>query len=371
MFSRLRTFVLFAALAVLATALVACGSEDSGSSNENPQAVVEKATLEGVKSGNLDLSLEVKAEGKNAGDVDVSLSGPFQGGGGEQLPELDLTAKASGSVGDEDIDFDGGLVLLSNKAYVNYEGTEYEVDPTTFSFVKSSIQRQGGGKANEITPCQKAVGNLNFADFVDNISNDGSADVDGTSTTKVSGDLNTSGVLDLLVELGEDPACRSQLKAAGPIPSAAELEEGEEEVESAVKDAHIELYVGDDDIVRRMVAQVTIEPQSSGDDSAEAVELDLDLTLTGVNEDQTISAPSGAKPLSDLFLKLGVNPIELLGLFNGEGGLSATEGGLGGILEGLSGGSLGGGGGGEGQAYLKCLQTVQSAADLQRCAGLK
>ncbi len=368
MFSRLRTFVLFAALAALATAFVACGSEDSGSSNENPQAVVEKATLKGIDSGNLDLSLEVKVEGKNGGDVDVSLSGPFQGEGGEQLPELDITAEASGSVDGEDVDFDGGLVLLSSKAYVNYEGTDYEVDPTTFSFVKSSIQQQGGGNANEVTPCQKAVGKLNFADFIDKASNDGSADVDGTSTTKVSGDLNTSGAVDLLVELGEDPACSSQLKAVGPLPSAQELEEGKDEVKSAVKDAHVELYVGDDDIVRKMVAQFTIEPKGSSTSS----ELDLEMTLTGVNEDQTISAPSEAKPLSDLFLKLGINPIELLGLLNGEGGLGGANGGLGGLLEGLGGSASGGSSSGGGpQAYLKCLQTVQSAADLQRCAGLK
>ncbi len=369
MLTRFRTFVLFAALVALATTFVACGGGDDGggsSSNENPQAVLEEATLKGVESGNLDLSLEVAVEGKNGGDVDISLSGPFQGeGGGEQLPELDMTAEASGSVGEEDVDFEGGLVLLSNKAYVNYEGTEYEVDPTTFSFVKSSIQQQGGG-ANEVTPCQKAVGKINFAEFVENASNEGSADVEGTSTTQISGDFNTSAAIDLLVEMAEDPACKKQLNTAGPLPSTEELEEGKDEVKSAIKDAHIELYVGDDGIVRRTVAELTIEPEESGGES-EAVELDLDMTLSGVNESQTISAPSGAKPLSDLFLKLGVNPIELLGLLNGEGDLSATQGGLGGLLESFSGGS----GSGDRQAYLKCLQTVKSAADLQRCAGLK
>ena len=368
MLTRFRTFVLFAALVALATAFVACGDDGGNSSSgENPQAVLEEATLKGVESGNLDLSLGLVAEGENGGDVDISLSGPFQGEAeGEQLPELDMNIESSGSVNDEDVDFEGGLVLLSNKAYVNYEGTEYEVDPTTFGFVKSAIQQQGGAEANGVTPCQKAVGKINFAEFVDDASNDGSADVDGTSTTKVSGDLDTSAAIDLLVEMAEDPACKKQLNTAGPLPSTAELEEGKDEVKSAVKDAHVELYVGDDGIVRRTVAELTIEPEGSGDDS-EAVELDLDMTLSGVNESQTISAPSGAKPLSDLFLKLDINPIELLGLLSGESGLSATEGGLGGLLEGLSGGS----GGGDRQAYLKCLQSVQSAADLQRCAGLK
>ena len=52
-----------------------------------------------------------------------------------------MTAGAKGSAKGEDIDFEGGLTLLSDRAYVNYEGTEYEVDPTTFGFVKSGFEQ--------------------------------------------------------------------------------------------------------------------------------------------------------------------------------------------------------------------------------------
>ena len=70
-----------------------------------------------------------------------------------------------------------------------------------------------------------------------------------------------------------------------------------------------------------ITAQVTVEPpKGSGSGGAKSVEVDLDLTLTGVNEEQTISAPANSKPLSDLFVKLGVNPIELLGLLGGGSG---------------------------------------------------
>ena len=50
----------------------------------------------------------------------------------------------------EDIDFDGGLTLLTDRAFVEYKGTEYEVDPTTFGFLKSAFeqaQQQGGAEA--------------------------------------------------------------------------------------------------------------------------------------------------------------------------------------------------------------------------------
>jgi hypothetical protein len=375
--SRLRILTIFVALIALATAFAACGS--SGSSS--PQAIVDEATLQGIESGKIDLSVGVDTKGEKNGHIDVSLSGPFQSESEAELPELDLTAKAKGSVGGEKVDFEGGLTLLGgNKAYVGYKGTEYEVDPTTFSYVQSLAKQQGTGgeKSSEVTACQEAAGELKVADFIENMSEGGSADVGGTSTTKVSGDLNAPGALDALSELIEDPACSEQLEAAGAAPSPAELDTAKGTVQDAVKAAHIDLYVGDDHIVRRLTAQATIEPpEGAGGNGVKSVELEIDLTLTGVNEDQTISAPASSKPLSDLFLKLGVNPIELLGAVQG------GAGGIGGLLEGISGAgggsSSGGGGGGSGggsgsggsgqQAYYECLSEAHTPVDIQNCTG--
>lgn len=371
--SRFRIFVLLAALAALATAFAACGGS-SDSSSEDPQQVIDNATLEGVKSGNLDLSLGIESEGKEGGDIDVSLSGPFQSEDTQDLPELALTASAKGSAKGDDVDFEGGLTLLSDRAFVNYEGTEYEVDPTTFGFVKSSFeqaQNQGGSEGNpaDVTACQEAASDLKVADFIEDLTNDGSADVDGTSTTKVSGDLNTSGGIGAIVKLTENSACSAQLEAAGPLP-LDELEEAKGELTSAVKTAHIEVYVGDDDIIRKVAAELTIEPKGSD----EKVEADLELTLSGVNEEQDIAAPSGAKPLEGLFQKLGVNPLELL-----EAGTSGE--GLGGLLEGITGDDSSGGGSSAGgpessgggssqQAYLECLKGAETPTDLQKCASM-
>lgn len=372
--SRFRIFVLFAALTALATAFAACGGS-SDKSGEDPQAVIDDASLEGVTSGNIDLSLGVKSEGDEGGDVAVKLSGPFQSGSKGDLPQLAMTASAKGSAKGEGIDFEGGLTLLSDRAFVNYEGTEYEVDPTTFGFVKSSFeqaQQKGGSETNpaDVTACQEAATGLKIGDFVDNLTNDGSADVGGTSTTKVSGDLNVGGAIDAIIKLTENPSCSSQLEAAGPLP-IGELEEAKGELTSAVKVAHVEVYVGDDNIIRKLEAELTIEPKGSG---GEKVEVEVDLSLSGVNEEQDISAPSGAKPLEGLFQKLGVNPLELLeGASSGEG--------LGSLLEGVTGGSAAGGesssgdsgssgGGASQQAYLECLKGARTPPDLQKCASM-
>jgi hypothetical protein len=315
--------------------LTACGGSGD-KSGESAETVLEEATLQGIESGNLELSVGVNAPGSEGGNLDVSLSGPFQGEGKENLPQLDMTAQAKGRWDGKDVDFEGGVTLLPNSGYVDYEGIEYEIDPTTFSIVESAllrVQREAGSETGSsgAAACQEEAGRLKVADFLENGKNEGSADVGGTSTTKVSGDLDVSGAIDSVLEVVESPACRAQLAAAGPLPSKAEIEKAKGEVGNAVKSSHVDVYVGDDDIVRRISARLELEPKDKGK-GPKSAEVEIDLKLTGVNEEQKISAPENAKPLTRLFLKLGVNPIELLGLLQGEGGGE----GLGELLEGLS-----------------------------------
>jgi hypothetical protein len=334
--SRLRSRHTFLAAALFAAALLlaACGGGSSDKDGESAEAVLDEATLEGVESGKLDLSVGVTAKGDEGGNLDISLSGPFQSEGTGSLPRLDMTAEAKGSINGEKVDFEGGIVLLPNSAYVNYEGTEYEVDPTTFSYVEAALkeaQREAGAETGSAgaAACQEEFGKLKVADFLEGGANEGSTEVGGTATAKISGDLDVSAAIDTVLEAVESPACRAQLAAAGPLPSEAEIEKAKDEVSSSLKSAHVDVYVGDDDIVRQLSAQLTIEPKDAGS-GPKSVTIDLDLKLTGVNEEQRMSAPENAKPLSKLFLKLGVNPIELLGLLEGEGeGLDELLEGLG------------------------------------------
>jgi hypothetical protein len=375
--TRFRFFAVLAACVAMTSVFAACGSSDdsgtSSNSGEDPQTVLEDAGLEGVKSGELDLSLHVTAEGKEGGDVEVSLSGPFEAGAKGELPQLEMSAEASGSAAGEDLDFEGGLTVLTDRAFIDYKGSDYEVDPTTFGFVKSALeqaQQQEGAESGDITACQKAAEGIRFSQFAEQLVNDGSADVDGTETTKVSGDVDVSGGIDALIQLTEDPACSSQLEAAGPLP-LSELEEAKGELSKAVKNAHIDLYVGDDDIVRKMAVELTIQPPEAAD---EKVELELEMTLSGVNEEQSFSPPSDAKPLEALFKETGINPLELA---------KALEGGIGGLLDSVGGADLGGISSGSGQSsaggassaarkeYVECLQEgPNTAAELQKCASL-
>lgn len=369
--SRFRILALFAAFAALAVTLAACGG-GSSSNNEDPQKVVEEASLKGVKSGELEMSLNVNAEGEEGGNVEVELSGPFEAGAKGELPQMALQAKVNGSVQGENINFEGGLTMLTDRAFVEYENTAYEVDPTTFSYLKSAFeqaQQQGGSESTNVTACQKAAEELKFSQFAENLKNEGSADVAGTSTTKVSGDLNVSGAVDAVIKLTEDPACAAQLEAAGPLP-LNELEAAKGELSKAIKQSHVELYVGEDHIVRKFALELTVEPPEA---KGEKVELQMEVSLSGVNEEQSFSTPANAKPLEVLFKKLGINPLELL-----EAGGS---GGLGSLLEGVGGSSAGGGsssGGGselgevtaKQKEYVQCLKGAETPTDLQKCANL-
>lgn len=379
--SRKRTFALLAAFAALAALLSACGGGGGGSS-EDPQKVIEQATFEGVESGTVALTMNIKAEGENGGNMKVDLSGPFQSTGKASLPELAMQVKAKGDAGGENVDFEGGLTVLGDRAYVGFDGKNYEVDPTTFGFIKSGFEEAGqeGEKEStgaERTACQKAATSMNLEEFVDNLENEGGEEVDGVETTKLSGDLDPKGAVDAIIRLAETPACSSQLDAAGPLP-LDELKAMEGEITGALKKAHADIYVGEDDhIVRKVAADLTVEPKGSG----EKAQIEFDFTLGEVNEQQTIKAPANAEPLEKLFGQLGVDPLELLGMMQGGGSDD-----IGGLIEGIT-GDLGGGeeanssgapeaaeieipSVGDSKEFTKCLKEAKSASDVQECASL-
>lgn len=381
--TRRRTFALLAAFAALAAFLSACGGGGGGSS-EDPQKVIENATFEGIESGEVHLSVNIKSAGEKGGEAKIDLSGPFQSTGKKSLPELALAVKASGEADGKNLDFEGGLTVLSDRAYVAYKGKNYEVDPTTFGFIKSGFEEaeQEGSKESkgaEATACQQAATSLDLGEFVDNLENEGSEEVEGVETTKLSGDLNPKSAVEAVVKLIETPACSSELEAAGPLP-LDELKKQEGVLTDAIKKAHVELYVGESDhIVRKVVAELSVEPKES---AGEKTDVSVDFTLGKVNEKQTIKAPAGAESIEKLLNELGINPLELLGMTEGGGA------GLGSLLEGITGelgGSSGEGSSGsieksleeaelpsveDSKEFTECLSEAESAADVQKCATL-
>jgi hypothetical protein len=313
---RFRVIGLLAVLAALALGVVACGGADS------PDEVLSSTNLEAVESGTLQLALSVESGG---GSLDVQLSGPFKRRG-KDLPLADLSVRVHRvAPGGASIDLAGGLTLLSDRGFVDYKGVEYEIDPTNFEAAKSSFLpldpgQPKGGKDSALSVCQEAAASLDLADFVINPVDAGSVDVAGTSTTKISGKLDLPAALDAIDVLAHSPACEAQLGAARR--SAAEVERVENALVGATQTAHAEVYVGDDGIVRKFAGRSTIEPK--GD--RQPIAVNFELTLSDVNEEPAIKAPTGAKPILVWLQGFGVSPFDALFL------VSEPEG-LGRILE--------------------------------------
>ena len=97
--TRLRPVVLLSLLLALAFGAAACGggSDDEASSSTDVNELL-KQTFTGskdVKSGNLDLSLKIEAQGGDSqvqGPVSISLDGPFQSQDEGKLPKFKLEA---------------------------------------------------------------------------------------------------------------------------------------------------------------------------------------------------------------------------------------------------------------------------------------
>ena len=363
---RIRTLFAVCALALAVPALIAgCGGDDDGDSGQDPQAVLDEtfSNDQSISSGNLDLTLAVDASGEQGGSIDASLTGPFQTepDNEQAVPQLDLTATAKGSGDNFDFDFTGGLVVTSDNAYVEYNGKAYEVGADTFAQVKDQIAAQAGNES--VTPgsfpeaCKQALEQAGATDtsgcdidlqtWLTNLTDEGTADVGGTSTVHVHGDLDVAKVLS---DIGNLAAAFPGVSSSGFDPTQLGAFSG------AVTEATMDVYSGEDDhLLRKLDLSLTIDPSAiAGGSTAipiDDVQIDLGLVLTGVNEQQTISAPSDAQPISQLLGDLGVSPSAIPGLDSGSG----------------SGGASGSGA----DDYFQCIQQAGSdPQEINKCASL-
>jgi hypothetical protein len=330
---------------VLALALIAgCGGGDNG---EDPQQVLDDTfnADQQAHSGVLDLTIQVNAEGGTSGNATINLNGPFQGSGDpNQLPQFNLTAKVDATGAGQNFSFDGGLALTTDNAYVTYQGQAYEVGKSTFNQFKQLLQQvnqmqgastSGGTSTTSTTStatsiteqikqgCETAAeqsggdptacDDIDYSGWTTNLSNEGTTDIDGTSTIHISGDLDVAKIIQGFIQISQAAAPSGQTV---PAPSEDQINQ----VTSAITGASFDIYTGESDhIVRGLDFNLTVDPSAIPGASVlgvSSVTVNVTTRLSQVNQPQTIEAPANPKPISDL-----------LGQFGGLGGL----GGLGGI----------------------------------------
>lgn len=336
--SRLRALTLLFCVLAMSVALAACGggggdSTSGGDSSENPQTVLNQTFDNNatIKSADIDLSVDVDSPGDQGGKFTASLSGPVDGSG-EGFPKFDLTGKVSGSGGGQDIDFEGGLTSTGTAAYVSYGGSDYAVDDQTFDYLRQSYEQ---GQTQQTQSSDLSA----FKDVLTNVTNEGTTDVEGTETVEVSGDVDVQKLVAAIRPLAEQAQQLGSV-TGGSVPSPSDLDS----LEQYVKSATFSVYSGTDDhLLRKLEATIDLDDTASD----QTASISFDLTLGSVNEPQEVSAPSGAKPLSDLI--------------GGDLGSMLGGGALGG------GSSTGGTSSGLTPAQAQCLQTATLYEEIQAC----
>ncbi len=354
--TRFRVLVL-AVVAVLAAGLAAgCGGSGG---DEDPQQVLDETFNQdhNVTSGVLDLSLSGSAEGQQSGSVDASLKGPFQQGKSGELPELDLTGSVKVEGDGQSFDFSGGLTLTSDAAFITYKDHSYEVPAelvTAFKQGYDQAQRQAdkGGKKN--------VGGLldqygiEPQNWLTNISNEGDTDVEGTQTIHIHGDADVPKLVQDL---------QSVAQHAGGADAQPLSDKDVQQVEDAVDEASIDVYSGKDDrILRKLDVHLKLTSPDNSNSSVDSVDVTFSVTLSGVNEDQSIQAPSNPGTFQDFESALGLPPGVLEGMLGG-----SSLGGGGALGGGGSSGGVQPGSGSSDQKYLNCISKAKTAEDLQAC----
>jgi hypothetical protein len=214
-------------------------------------------TPDALESASFDGTLSLTSAGeKNT----IKASGAFELGGAKDMPQVDVQA----SVDVPGFDGRGGFVSTGKRAWFMRGDTGYAVPQKAWAKIVAAAAP--GAPQADVAP----------SSWLRNVKSEGTEKMDGVDVTHVSADVNSAkgltGVVKAMDRTGLVPA-----GAAGRL-------------EGAVKDGHLDAWIGDDKIMRR----VSVEMSGKGD-GARAVAMDLDFKLSDVNKPQDIGRPAKVK----------------------------------------------------------------------------
>lgn len=237
---------------------------------------------------------------------------------------------------------------LGDTGYLKFGGKAYAVDKALFDqfkngYEKSQNQSKGSGGASF-----KALG-INPGTWLTDARKVGKADVGGTQTFHISSGVNVQRFLadvnTLLSKAKNLGGSSTQGVPQGLSPAVQST------IERSVKRAQVDVYTGvDDHALRRLALSVSLAVPKDAQKTAGGLksgELRFDLTIADLNKGQSINAPAGARPFSELQSQIAA--------LQGAGTSSTAT---------TPSGSAP-------SAYLDCVQKAGSdLAQVQKCAGL-
>src|SRR4051794_20015878 len=330
--------------------LTGCGGGGGGSS-EDARALLDKAFKTPITSADVTLNIEAKVNGvpQLSQPINLKVAGPYQSNGKGKLPSFNWQVSVSGG-GQA---FSGGIISTGDNAFVNFQGTNYEVGADKVAQVNQS---NGPGRS------LKDYG-IDPQAWVKDPTEEGTENVNGVDTTHVHASVDTARMLSDF---------NKTIQKAGAMSTTAAPQQLSpdtiKKIQDVVKNPKFDIYVGkSDNTIRRLSVSVDFQipaDQRAKLQGAEGGTLNFSIDFAKVGEPQTITPPANARPLSELQQQLG----GLGGSLGGLGGAGSSGGGG-------TGGSSGGSGGGnpsqsQVQKYSQCLQNAKPSdiAAIQKCA---
>src|SRR3954469_14396052 len=235
-------FVLLAAVALVA----GCGGGGSGSSAD-ARALIDKAFKTSIPSADMTLNItaEVRGVPQLQQPVSLKVAGPYQSNGGKKLPDFNWQVSVSGG-GQA---FSGGLISTGDNAFVNFQGTNYEVGADKVAQLNQQLASQtGSGKT------LKDFG-IDPQSWVQDPQDKGDESVNGSDTTHVEA---TVDVAKMLADFN-----KTIQKAGGAMGSSAPQQlsaDTIEKIKQVVQNPKIDVYVGkDDNRIRRLSVKIEFE----------------------------------------------------------------------------------------------------------------
>ena len=355
-------------------ALIAgCGGSDgdggeSADDGTDPQEILSRAlgAGESIDSGVLEIDLSLESEADEGASIAASIVGPFQSSGDGKLPQLDFDGKASVSAAGTDSDFEGGITLTGDGGYVSYAGQAYQLDSGTFDLLQSSYEQSSELQDEQGEGNSLAQFGIDPAEWVTDLTNEGTEDLDGTEVVHVSGGADVGKLFTDLSSVTEQAGQAEQVDPAAL-----------EQLESSVTDATIDVYASaDDSTLRKFTLSVDVVDPTASEQATTSVTLSIGIADPG--EDQDVEAPADAQPIEALLQQFptGAGALPGIGDISGAGGGGDSADTAPAAPDASGGGGNGGGGGGgdaasaAADAYFQCASNAKTPEEVDACADL-
>ena len=340
-YRRLLSLLLVALTAVAALALSACGGDDSGDAKQTLRDGFSHRLPKATAS--INLQINAKGSPQLSQPVALRLDGPYDFSN-PLAPKANLDLNASGG----GASLGAKLLLTGDNAFVGVQGQNYEVGAEAW---KAQLQQLVAGAAK----LRSQSGKLETSSWIKDPKEDGDEDVAGAATTKVTGQLD---LVKMLTDLNKASSQAQGAKTPGPTQQQIDR------FKQVAKDPRVEVFVAKDDKTLRKVI-VTLdftipESQRAQAQGATGGSATLTVQFSNAGQDVQVTAPTDARPLSELQSQV-------------------QSGGLGGLGGSSSGGASGGSSGGSGsspssddfQKFADCLKQAGSdQAARQKCSDL-